>query len=51
MYIPLKQLMVVGGLAALGSGVWYSPALAEHGTRPKPATVTVNNAKDVPVVV
>jgi hypothetical protein len=51
MNIPLNRLAVVGGIVALGSCAWSSPALAASATGPKPATVTVENARAVPAVV
>jgi len=51
MNIPLKRLAVVGGMVALGTAAWASPALAASLQGPKPATVTVDNTRDVPVVV
>jgi hypothetical protein len=51
MNIPLKRIAVVGGMVALGTGAWGSPALGASVMHPKPATVTVDNARDVPVVV
>lgn len=51
MNIPLKRIAVVGGMVALGTGAWSSPAPAATVKDPEPATVTVDNARAVPVVV
>jgi hypothetical protein len=51
MNIPLNRLAVVSGMVALGSGAWASPALAASAKGANPATVTVENARAVPVVV